>query len=98
MFEESFLDKQESEKKSKVSAGSLWEKGILGSKILESAARNQVQEISREYFQKQERDAESERVKARGILKEYLPNEKDSFTREKKMLERGQEQEKESFM
>ena len=98
VFEESFLDKQESEKKSKVSAGSLWEKGILGSKILESAARNQVQEISREYFQKQERDAESERVKARGILKEYLPNEKDSFTREKKMLERGQEQEKESFM
>ena len=96
VFEESFLDKQESEKKSKVSAGSLWEKGILGSKILESAARNQVQEISREYFQKQERDAESERVKARGILKEYLPNEKDSFTREKKMLERGQEQEKES--
>ena len=96
VFEESFLDKQESEKKSKVSAGSLWEQGILGSKILESPARNQVQEISREYFQKQERDAESERVKARGILKEYLPNEKDSFTREKIMLERGQEQEKES--
>lgn len=96
VFEESFLDKQESEKKSKVSAGSLWEKGILGSKILESPARNQVQEISREYFQKQEHEAESERVKARGILKEYLPDEKDSFTKEKKILERGQEQEKEA--